>query len=151
MSQEPHVWISKSLLCVTNSLRSRFAFFFSKHSGLACILEAVRYTERKIAHTCQFHTLKISFSAEAEKCGRSFILQSGELLSHPLLFFSQNTDNKTIQTSHGIAQASVVVSTGPANKQSDSQAVLKNLKMALSQAHSVKPLNPILSIYRDLR
>lgn len=43
------------------------------------------------------------------------------------------------------------VSTGPANEQSDSHGMPKHLEMALSPAHSVKPSNPTLSLYVDLK
>lgn len=55
--------------------------------------------------------------------------------------------------SQGIAQASVFFSTSTANKQSDRHGMLKHLKMALSQVQSVKPSNPVPSLYEyvDLR
>lgn len=51
----------------------------------------------------------------------------------------------------GRARAKMFVRIGPANEQSGSHGVSKHLKVALSQAQSVKPSNPVLSLHIDLR
>lgn len=119
--------------------------------GLLSLRRSGTQNERQYI-SANFTLLKINLLEEVEIYiykGFHFLIM-GATVPPPLLF-SQHTDNKTVWMIPGRAWASIFVRIGPANEQSGNHSVSKHLKVALSQAQSVKPSNPVLGLHIDLR